>query len=212
MWQQVKTPNPDVPYVGGDCLDAQVRSFGVDHVYETAIDQWDATPGNNHTDRPPAGIAVPVFFSLGSAQPDGHVAGQLANGAVASSSQPGSHAELYIHANIDALIKYYSTEYPNIEYLGWSEILGNEAIVIQGDNMVSDDTLDFNVLSQTFKDCTGRALTQPELQEQVGRNWQDVLITFQGSPETAAWTAKAESAGVVLNKTTVEAYISGNLS
>lgn len=69
------------------------------------------------------------------------------------------------------------------------------SVIPQGEEtMVQDTDWDFDVLSQTFKDCTGRALTRDEFKGQVGRKWQDVLVTFQGSPETAAYRQKAESA------------------
>lgn len=64
---------------------------------------------------------------------------------------------------------------------------------LKGDSMV--EAKDYNVSAQTFKNMTGRKLTQKEFNDQIGRKWQDMLVTFQGSPEATIWYARAEAGG-----------------
>lgn len=103
-------------------MSAVQTAFGTDHKYATAAAWWAAEP-HKHTGTPPKGVEAPIFLTIAGV-PAGHVAISLSDGRVASASQVGTHAGLYIHANIAALISYYSTIY-KLTYVGWGETVGS---------------------------------------------------------------------------------------
>lgn len=96
-------------------------------VYTSATDAWNKAKFK-HYDYPPAGITVPVYFSLGST-PLGHVAIRLDDLMVASTTQGGFHTQGYIHKNIQDLITMYAKYNNGCTYLGWSEDVGGEQMV-----------------------------------------------------------------------------------
>lgn len=151
MYNQLITPNYNIPYVGGLCegfvegtvgqasapylVNGQWTTKGVwrnavgpVNPGETAAWQQNYGNGNHPGETPPQGVHVPVFFSLGST-PAGHVALQLADGRVASSTQSDWHPTAYIHPNIDDLIRVYAKANGGCTYLGWSEYIGKSKIV-----------------------------------------------------------------------------------
>jgi len=128
MWTQLVGASWNIPYVGGWCLKYVQDAFETDHPYPSAMDAWNAGNGNHAGELPPAGVAVPVYFKLGSV-PEGHVAISLSNGTVASSSLPGSNAEGFIYPNLQALIDDYGKYNGGCTYLGWSEDVGTERVV-----------------------------------------------------------------------------------
>ena len=128
MWTQLKKPTSSVTYTGGWCLSAVQDAFGTDHPYPTATAQWLGTASTQHAEIPPAGIAVPIFFSF-TTEPAGHVAVRFADGTVGSSTQSGVHKGLYIHPNIENLMKVYKDAGWKMTYLGWNEIVGTQRVV-----------------------------------------------------------------------------------
>lgn len=126
-WNQLRDADMNVGYTGGWCLKYVQDAFHTDHVYPTAIAAWEAEP-NKHTDRPPSGITVPVYFSLGNV-PAGHVAIELSDGWVASSTQPGTHSTPYYHKSLDDLIGVYGQYNGGCTYLGWGEHVGTAQVV-----------------------------------------------------------------------------------
>jgi hypothetical protein len=129
-YTQTRDANWQVPYVGGWCLKYVQDAFGTDHPYPTAIAAWNANygGGNHPGELPPAGKTVAVYFSLGNV-PAGHVAISLDDGSVASSTQPGSHSQGFIHPNLQNLIDVYGKYNGRCSYLGWSEYVGTVRVV-----------------------------------------------------------------------------------
>ena len=144
-YRQVIDANWRIPYVGGWCEGYVAGAFGqatlptIDNQttsaigaggYASAIDKWNADPGNgNHPgELPPVGKTVPVYFSLGDVW-QGHTAISLDDGMVASSTQGGFHTQGYIHQNLDNLIWVYGQYNGGCNYLGWSEFVGNVRVV-----------------------------------------------------------------------------------
>lgn len=130
-WQQIITPNLTISYTGGWCLQAVQNAFGTAHPYSSAMQDWlsgENGHGNHDGELPPAGVYVPVYFSLGD-EPRGHIAISMPNGWVASSTLPGVNKGLYIHPSLAALISMYAKYNEGCHYLGWSEGVGNEAVV-----------------------------------------------------------------------------------
>lgn len=80
----------------------------------------------------------------------------------------------------------------HFEIVGNAQEVAEVAKRIKGDDMTEDTQLDFDILSQKFKNLTGRRLDKKEFKGQVGRSWRDVDLTFQQSDEAAAWYALAE--------------------
>lgn len=150
MYKQLKDASMKVGYTGGWCLKYVQDAFGTDHPYPTAIAEWNNTSGSNHTDVPPLGITVPVFFSLGNV-PAGHVAIRLSDGWVASSTQAGTHATPYYHKNLDDLIAVYGKYNGGCTYLGWSEVVGTQKVVeFQSENATDDQ------IRQAYQDILER--------------------------------------------------------
>jgi hypothetical protein len=131
-YTQLRDANWKVPYVGGWCLKYVQDAFGTDHPYASAIDAWNANfgGGNHPGELPPQGRTVPVYFSLGDVTA-GHVADSLNDGTVASSTQGGSHAQGFIHPNLQNLIDTYAKYNGGCTYLGWSEYVGTVQVVNQ---------------------------------------------------------------------------------
>lgn len=140
MFKQLKDANMKIGYVGGWCLKYVQDAFGTDHPYPTALAEWNATSPNNHTDLPPAGVTVPVFFSLGNV-PAGHVAISLNDGYIASSTQAGTHPGPYFHKNLDDLVAVYGKYNGGATYLGWSEVVGTVRVVEPVNLNATDDQI-----------------------------------------------------------------------
>lgn len=182
--QQLIQPNTNITYVGGLCLKAVQDAYGTDHPYPTAIAQWnDGQP--QHTDLPPAGVAVPIFFSM-SGEPAGHVAINLTDGRVASSSEPGTHTGLYIHKDIADLVKYYSTVY-KLNYLGWKEVVGTKKVI--GEDMCTADNYIVQALAEGLLDRT--AAGDQNLLNNVGGEIKTVIDTIRSYPEAKSLRERA---------------------
>jgi hypothetical protein len=139
-WKQIVDANWKVPYEGGWCLKYVQDAFATDHPYGSAMEEWNANPGNgNHPwELPPVGKTVPVYFSLGSTG-YGHTAICLDDGMVASSTQEGFHSQGYIHPNLQNMIDMYAQYNNGCTYLGWSEFVGNIRVAeYVSDNATAD--------------------------------------------------------------------------
>lgn len=135
-WIQDRDANWRIPYTGGWCLKYVADAFGGTAEFSTnAMDAWNRTQFK-HYDLPPAGITVPVWFSLGNVW-QGHVAVRLDDLMVASSTQGGDHSQGYIHSNIQDMINLYGQYNGGCTYLGWSEdLLGTRIVHWQEDPVV----------------------------------------------------------------------------
>lgn len=140
---QLIIPNYNIPYTGGYCEKFIENTTGQNGVWGAAVTPvppysytgaWESNFGNgNHpNEKPPKGLRVAVYFSLGS-NPEGHVALQLEDGRVASSTQAGYHTTAYIHPNMQDLINVYAKANNGCKYLGYSEYIGKLKVI--GENM-----------------------------------------------------------------------------
>lgn len=152
MWKQLRDAAMNTPYLGGWCEGFVEMAWGqgamhknsageyyTTGTYGRAIDAWDAEP-NKHTDRPPAGVTVPVYLSLGNV-PAGHVAISLSDGYIASSTQAGYHSAPYYHKNLDDLIAVYGKYNGGATYLGWGEHVGTVSVVALAQVNATDDEI-----------------------------------------------------------------------
>ena len=137
-WIQLVDANWRIPYVGGWCEGYVEGAWGqatkptpsnptTSGVYPTAIAAWNAQPVK-HTEEPPRGITVPVYFSLGNVW-QGHVAIRLDDGYTASSTQAGYHPNGYLHPNMQNMINLYGQYNGGCTYLGWGEYVGRVKVV-----------------------------------------------------------------------------------
>ncbi len=141
--QQLIIPNYNIPYTGTQCERFAEETTDQRGIWSTAVHAmppnyptgaWDMNYGNgNHPgEQPPKGFRVPIYFELGST-PAGHVAIQLEDGRVASSTQSGTHPTAYIHPNMQDLINVFAKYNGYCRYLGWSEWIGRKQVI--GGNM-----------------------------------------------------------------------------
>lgn len=135
MYQQVIKPNPNIACIPDMCLEYVQDTFGIGARYGSAIEAWNASPYQHQDRNFPAGMWVPVWFSL-SLNENGHVALLAPDGSVYSSSDPDSHVPHH-HPSLDALIAYYQMVNP-LTYLGWTEDVEG-ILVIQEEDMVNDE-------------------------------------------------------------------------
>jgi hypothetical protein len=191
MARQLVKPNFEIIEIAGWCLRFSDKVFGLNAAYPTAWQAWTNTKFKHEDRNFPPGVAVPVWFDwvgdVGSGrQRYGHVAVRAPDGKIWSAPLSGTGRAWF--ATVDDLTRAFGN---GMKYVGWSEDISNVKVIETGEqNMVEDTQLNFDVLAQTFQDMTGRPLVRAEFNSQVGRTWQDVLITFQGSVETAAYEEK----------------------
>lgn len=153
MYEQVLTPNPNIPCKPGWCLEYVQNAFGTGHGDPDAITQWKHT--KQHADRNFPKLWIPIFFTMKNV-PEGHVAILAPDGSVWSSSHPTATTPVH-HSSISALESYYGGR---LGFLGWGETLNNKP-VIKGESMAS-----FEMLQQLSQAVLGR-------KEPVTRAWYD---------------------------------------
>lgn len=156
------------------CLANVCKGYGIGNKYGSAWEAWQHT--QQHTDRPPIGLAIPVFYSYtttidGVTQNYGHINVQLPNGTVWSDGN--------IYASID---DYMSKKLP--KFVGWGESV-NDVNVIQegGDNDMVDD----NFINQQYLAWFGRPAQEADLAAHRGADCKDLVNTIAGSPERDAF-------------------------
>ena len=193
MWTQLKNPTSNITYTGGWCLSAVQDAFGTDHPYPTAIAQWNGA-GTKYGGLPPAGIAVPVFFSF-TTEPAGHVAVMFADGRVGSSTQSGTHKGLYMHPNLDNLMKVYKDAGWKMTYLGWKDTVGTQLVVTQGEDMIQDKDNEYARWRDLGWRIRGREMSREEFRASaVGLTWLRA-IEILSDGEEAASTQLAQDTG-----------------
>jgi hypothetical protein len=127
-WVQTKDANWRISATGGWCLQYVRQAFGMPVLQPDATAAWNSNDFPRRTGQPPAGITVPVYFSLGST-PQGHVAIRLDDLKVASSTKAGTQKTGYLHPNIQDLINMYAKYNKGCTYLGWKEGMGTTRFV-----------------------------------------------------------------------------------
>jgi hypothetical protein len=189
MWEQSLNANWHIPYVGGLCEGYVEGAWGqatlptpthltTSGVYANAVSavnpgetaKWDNNPGNaNHPgELPPAGLTVPIYFSLGSTKA-GHTAIALSDGRIATSALPGYHAEGFIYPSLQAMIADYAKYNGGCTYLGWSEQVGNVRVVKRKENeMITIQQVDRVLKMGLRREPTAGELNNPAYQSDPG--------------------------------------------
>lgn len=134
MATQLITPNPNIACTPGWCLVYVRETFGIGPKYPTAIAGWNGSSYKHQDQNFPAGVSVPIWFSLDD-NPAGHVALLQPDGSVWSSSSPTSTIPVH-HPSLASIINYYGGH--RLNYLGWTEDIegvqimnGAESAVVQ---------------------------------------------------------------------------------
>lgn len=130
-YKQVTAPNTTVQDGAGWCLRHTQSVFASPVAYPSARKAWDGQKGR-HTDTPPLGISVPIFFDhYGTygipAYWDnwGHVATRLADGRVLTSPFYSSYGS-EVYDSIDHMARSMPG---GAKYLGWSEYMNGKQVV-----------------------------------------------------------------------------------
>jgi len=124
-YEQLITPNPDIPCEPGWCLQYVRQAFGTDAVEPTATAGW-FNADHKHTDMDfPPGMWVPVWFDVQGIV-EGHVALLAPDGSVYSTTHPTAKTPTH-HPNLQDLFDAYATFYP-LTYRGWTEDISNVRI------------------------------------------------------------------------------------
>ena len=125
MTAQLITPNPNIWCKPGYCLMYVRQTYGLDGLYPNATAGWNAAQRKHRDWNFPAGVWVPVWFSLAT-NPLGHVALLAPDGSVYSTSDDSNVP--HHHPNMSHLIRYYANSNP-LTFLGWTEDIEGVAVV-----------------------------------------------------------------------------------
>lgn len=124
--KQLIQPNPDIPCKPGWCLAYVNEAFSVDKRYGRAIDAWDASDTKHKDHDYPAGVWLPVWFTLAN-EPAGHVALRAPDGSVYSTSDLTNVP--HHHPSLEHLESYYAYYGMPLSYLGWTEDVEGTPVV-----------------------------------------------------------------------------------
>lgn len=126
MTTQLITPDPNIACTPGMCLQYVREAFSLPAHYASATEAWDNSSSQHRDQNFPAGVWLPVWFSL-EAIPAGHVALRAPDGSVYSSSD-NSRAPHH-HPTLDDLLNYYAYYNLPLTYLGWTEDVAGTPVV-----------------------------------------------------------------------------------
>lgn len=218
MWQQLITPNPNVPCTPNMCLQYVRQAAGIGAKYPSAIAGWNASPTQHRDQDFPANGWVPVWFTLTDNQ-YGHVVWRQPDGSIWSTSSPTSSIPVH-HAGLDALIKYYGKDAQGrirLGYLGWTEDVEGKSVIKEVKGMTPGE------VDLAFMVGFNRPANEEEKKTWAGRPPADVLLTiFNNNLDFRSKAANYDelkgkyeaaivSPGGEVNKQTVVDYIDKNL-
>ena len=188
--KQLVEPNTSIQGASGWCLSLAQNVWSVPHLYNYALEAWNAS--KQHPNEQPPDVAVPVywtFYDTAAQRPYGHIATWIPNKGVYSSPFNTSYgAEWYpsIQAMTDRINKIKGA---NSVYLGWSETLSNVTLV--GENML----VDANNLKYLYMGIYGQdpsvevSPTDPEIGQDYAETTQRIL-DYANRNNFAYWQVK----------------------
>lgn len=183
MWQQVKPFNQSTAGKTKNMCLANVRSgYQIKNILPDAWTAWQNT--EQHTDTPPTGVDVPIFFSYtatidGQRKNWGHIGVQLKNGKFWSDG--------VTYNNIAAYTANHSPK-----YVGWGESVNNERVIKpvaspQGGN----DMADASDVKHLYRyGPLGRAADAGGLKHYTGKKTDFILHDMANSKEAKDKAAK----------------------
>ena len=165
MTAQLITPNPNIWCEPGWCLMYVRQTFGLDGLYPNATAGWNAAQRKHRDWNFPAGVWVPVWFSLAT-NPLGHVALLAPDGSVYSTSDESNTP--HHHPNMSHLIRYYAGSNP-LTFLGWTEDIEGVAVVAGDYINLSSST----ITSEGDLDMSGAQEVKEYVQDLAYNGWTD---------------------------------------
>jgi hypothetical protein len=126
MFVQNITPNPNISCSPGWCLEYVRRAYGLGVVNPTAISAWQASKTQHRDQNFPAGVWVPLWFSVAGV-PAGHVVLRAPDGSIYSTSDNTNTA--HHHKDLSDLMGYYAKYGKPLTYLGWTEDVQGTPVV-----------------------------------------------------------------------------------
>lgn len=153
MWQQVKPFDQSKAGKTKNMCLANVRAgYQIKNILPDAWTAWEQT--EQHTDTPPKGVDVPIFFSYiatidGVRKNWGHIGVQLKNGKFWSDG--------ITYANIAAYTANHSPK-----YVGWGESVNNETVIRKGGSVDNKKPVGHARANQIFKAVLLRGMTAAE--------------------------------------------------
>lgn len=174
----------------GMCLAYAQNVMSVEHHYPSAIENYRATQFKHNDREFPADVCVPIWFTYRDA---GHVAINVPGKGIYSSPwELGTdHAVL---SSIEELEDIYSNsgQYPLV-YLGWTEDIGVQRVVINE----RDDMVDDTIATLAWVEALDLPTTDPGYKEfsryWVGKKVADMLQWLVDSPRHKDIVTKARN-------------------
>lgn len=168
-FQQIVTPNPDIPCQPGWCLQYVRQAFGAPVVEPSATAGWNNAKYRHEDMNFPEGCWVPLWFSIPGI-PEGHVVLRAPDGSIYSTSTPGITP--YHHPSLEHLIWYYGPRVQpqyqlSLQYLGWSEDISNVRVVQESGIQFQSESITPLEEDDMFTDAD-RALLQAALNKDDG--------------------------------------------
>lgn len=133
MATQLIRPNPNIPCTPGYCLQYVRMTFGLNGVYDSATDGWNASPTQHRDWNFPAGLSVPVWFGI-AAEPRGHVVLLQPDGSVYSTSDDSTIP--HHHPSLADLMNYYARVGLPLIYRGWTEDIEDVQVIDIGEGSI----------------------------------------------------------------------------
>lgn len=148
---QLKQPNLSIQGAAGWCLSVAQNVWGVPHIYNYALEAWNASSQFNHpNEQPPSDVCVVVYwtyFDVKDQMPYGHIATWVPGKGVYTSPFNTSYGSEW-YPSIQAMTnRINQIRGANSSYLGWSESLSNVKLVTGG-SMAETVTRDVDVILQ----------------------------------------------------------------
>jgi hypothetical protein len=159
------------------CLANVCAGYSIKNLYPSAWEAWSHT--QQHTDTPPAGTDVPVFFSYTATIDNinknwGHIGVKLKDG------------RFWSDGNIYPSIESYQANHTP-RYVGWGESINNVTI-LKGDDMSTVGEVEFNDLYRAFfGSMTVNPPTQDDRKRWIGAETNTVIRAMEADPRHAAY-------------------------
>ena len=183
-YSQLVVPDPFIDCRPGWCLQYVRQAFGAPVVEPDATAGWNNAE-YRHTDAPPQGVWVPLWFAV-QGVPEGHVVLMTPDGSVYSTTSPYMTKATH-HNNLAELYAAYAPWFP-LTYRGWTEDISNVRVIEEitintesiGDTgMSAQDVQQINDFTQAAADVTRNYIIE-EVTKRVNQFTQDASDVTRG--------------------------------
>lgn len=125
-FRQVTPPIMSTVARPGWCAEFQFNAFGGKNGrgFDSAREAWYGQSKRHVGELPPAGVAVPIWFSW-EHDPNWHAAVSLADGSLMMSPMSGTAVGRSTYSSLDAFLRAF----PAMGFLGWAEWMDDTVVV-----------------------------------------------------------------------------------